>query len=50
VVTMSVVLVTHDMDMDALLHSGPFALNWGAEFGGISLIALNAWAAGQSRG
>jgi hypothetical protein len=34
--------------MDALLHAGPFALNWWAEFGGISLISLNAWAAGRS--
>jgi len=35
--------------MDALLHTGPLALNWWAEFGGISLIALNAWAAGRAR-
>lgn len=35
--------------MDALIHNGPFALNWWAEFGGITLIALNAWVAGQSR-
>jgi hypothetical protein len=34
--------------LDALLHSGPFALNWWAEFGGISLVALNAWAAGRA--
>ena len=36
--------------LDALLHSGPFALNWWAEFGGTSLVALNAVAAGKSRG
>jgi hypothetical protein len=36
--------------LDALLHSGPLALNWWAEFGGTSLVALNAVAAGKSRG
>jgi high-affinity Fe2+/Pb2+ permease len=35
--------------IDALLHSGPFALNWWAEFGGTSLVALNAWVAGRGR-
>ena len=35
--------------MDALLHTGPLALNWWAEFGGISLIAVNAWVAGRTR-
>ncbi len=35
--------------IDALLHSGPLALNWWAEFGGIALIALNAWGAARSR-
>jgi hypothetical protein len=36
--------------LDALLHSGPFAMNWWAEFGGTALIGLNAWAAGRSQG
>jgi hypothetical protein len=33
--------------MDTLLNAGPFALNWWAEFGGIALIVVNAWAAGK---
>ena len=35
--------------LDALLHAGPFALNWWAEFGGIALIAVNACTAGRAR-
>ena len=48
-VTFVVVRAASFHHVDALLHTGPWALNWWAEFGGTALIAVNAWRAGRER-